>query len=58
MLPSLVGKVARMEPFEERLSDGTANFLKNVKYSICRIARFVGWSANRWAGWLGGHSAS
>lgn len=41
-----------MEPFEQELSAGTTTLLKTMRYRIRRIARFVGWSLNRWARWL------
>jgi uncharacterized membrane protein YkvA (DUF1232 family) len=41
-----------VDPLEERLSVGTADLFKSMRYGIRRTARFLRWSAKRWAGWL------
>lgn len=50
--PSLLGQAVNMEPFEQQLSAGTTTLLRTMRYRIRLIARFVGWSLNRWARWF------
>lgn len=49
--PVLVGMTIGVQPLEELLSAGTTNLLKGVRSGLRRSARFLRWSAHRWAAW-------
>jgi uncharacterized membrane protein YkvA (DUF1232 family) len=51
-VPVVVGTWPGVQPFEEQLSAGTTNLFKGVRYGVRRSARFLRWSAKRWAGWV------
>jgi uncharacterized membrane protein YkvA (DUF1232 family) len=50
--PVVLGTIIGIEPLEEQLGAGTTNLLKGVRYGLRRGARFLRWSAHRWATWV------
>jgi len=51
-LLSVVSVNLTAEPFEDELSARTTSLFKGIRYALRRTIRFLGWSANRWAGWM------